>query len=92
MWGGGSQMPTLHLLTGASPHLPSPRSCQKEPHIPPAGNAVFSFEDDLRREGTAVACGPRAPRKLASQEQDYTLQDSPTILLGPKLPPQPQGR
>lgn len=74
------------------PTCPRPRSCQKEPRIPTAGNAVFSFEDDLRRKGTAVACGPRVPRKLASREQDCTLQDSPTILLGPKLPPQPQGR
>ena len=76
--GWGQSNATLHLLTGASPHPPRHRTCQKEPCVPPVGNAVFSLGNDLRREGTAVACGPRAPRKLASWEQDYTLQDSLT--------------
>ena len=94
MWGGGSQMPTLHLLTGASPHWPSPRSCQKEPHIPPAGNAVFSFEDDLRgswRAGTAVACGPRAPRKLASQNRTTLCRTHQPSSLALSFPHNPRG-
>lgn len=74
VWGWGSQMPTLAYSPRHLCPLTQAWSLPEGIVYLPARKAAFSFGDNLRREGTAMACGPRAPRDLPSQEHYYTLQ------------------